>query len=499
MSVSLPSRLTFSLGANFLRAAASFVSALILARVLGPDNYGVMMFLIASFVAIYQLLDFGTSSAFFTFLSEQEKSYQFILMFFVWLAVQFCIPLFFILLLMPQEWLNIIWKQENKYLVSLALVATFFQSVSWSVITKMCEAYRFTRLAQGASALVALVHLILISFLSLFNVLSVETVLASICVLWFGFSVAVLFGLDVDREGTPKISLRSTFQMYATYCVPLLPFTVVGFLYNFGDRWLLQSFGGSIEQAFYAVAFQFGSLILLFTTSILHIFWKEIAEAHHRNDAILVKKLLRQFSRTLFFISSLGAGFLIPWAGDILTVSFGTAYSGGVATLMVMFLFPVHQAVGQIFGTFAYATSETRIYANVSIFFMIISIVVSYALLADSSATIPGLGLGSLGLALKMVLVQAIQVNVLTFIFMREDRPIFEMFIQFFVMFTCLTIGITSYVTVNWIADFEEFNILAMLGCGVLHFLLSCCIVASVPQFFGLEDIKMRYIFRRLD
>ena len=71
------------------------------------------------------------------------------------------------------------------------------------------------------------------------------------------------------------------------------------------------------------------------------------------------------------------------------------------------------------------------------------------------------------------------------FIFMREDRPIFEMFIQFFVMFTCLTVGITSYVTVNWIADFEEFNILAMLGCGVLHFLLSCCIVASVPQFLG--------------
>ena len=114
--------------------------------------------------------------------------------------------------------------------------------------------------------------------------------------------------------------------------------TVVGFLYNFGDRWLLQSFGGSIEQAFYAVAFQFGSLILLFTTSILHIFWKEIAEAHHRNDATLVKVIAAVFSHSVF-ISSLSAGFLIPWAEDILTVSVGTAYSGGVATLMVMLLF----------------------------------------------------------------------------------------------------------------------------------------------------------------
>ena len=497
MGASVSSRLTFSLGANFFRAVASFVSALLMARVLGPDNYGLMMFLMASFVAIYQLLDLGTSNAFFTFLSEQEKSFQFIIIFFVWLAIQFCIPLFFVLFLMPQEWLNIIWKQDSRLLVSLALVATFFQSVSWTVIVRTCESLRSTRLAQGASALVTLLHLILLSFLSLFSVLSIEVVLLSIVLLWFSFSVAVLYILEFDRHNLPKASLRTTANMYVTYCVPLLPLSLVSFLYNFGDRWLLQSFGGSVEQAFYAVAMQFGSVMLLFTTSILNIFWKEIAEAHHRNDVQLVKKLLRQFSRSLFFISSLGAGFLIPWAEELLTFSFGIAYSGGVATLTVMLFFPVHQAVGQIFGTFAFATSQTKLYAKVSILFMIFSILVSYTLLADSEAVIPGLGLGSLGLAIKMVLVQAIQVNVLAYLLMREDRPVFEIFIQFFVLFTCLTAGMASYFAINAVANFQGLNILAVLGCGVVYCFLSFCIVALLPQFFGIEDKKLSNLLWR--
>ena len=65
---SVGSRFSFSLIANLLKAGIGFITGLIVARGLGPEQYGRMMFLLATFMAVRGLLDLGSISAFFTFL-----------------------------------------------------------------------------------------------------------------------------------------------------------------------------------------------------------------------------------------------------------------------------------------------------------------------------------------------------------------------------------------------------------------------------------------------
>jgi hypothetical protein len=77
-----------------------------------------------------------------------------------------------------------------------------------------------------------------------------------------------------------------------------------------------------------------------------------------------------------------------------------------------MFFYPIHQAVSQLQQTFMLATGATSAYSLIGIGTMLISIPIAYAVLASPVAHPPGLGLGAVGLAAKMVLLQLLGVTV---------------------------------------------------------------------------------------
>ena len=52
------SRISYTLIGNLFRAVLSFVTSMFIARELAPENYGRYIFLIGTFVALKQILDF---------------------------------------------------------------------------------------------------------------------------------------------------------------------------------------------------------------------------------------------------------------------------------------------------------------------------------------------------------------------------------------------------------------------------------------------------------
>ena len=74
MTSSVRGRFAFTLGANFFRAGLNFTTGMLLARWLEPTRYGNMAFLLGTFLGVRQLLDLGSSSAFFTFLSQRPRT-----------------------------------------------------------------------------------------------------------------------------------------------------------------------------------------------------------------------------------------------------------------------------------------------------------------------------------------------------------------------------------------------------------------------------------------
>jgi O-antigen/teichoic acid export membrane protein len=151
LSASILTRFGFSLFANVSKAIITFGTGMMVARGLGPEQYGTMMFLLGTFTAARQLLDMGSGTAFFTFLSQRQRSRRFVGWYFAWLGVQFLLPMLAAGLLLPATWVDLIWKGEQRSLVVLAFVAAYMQSVLWSVVLPMGESQRLTRRVQGVS------------------------------------------------------------------------------------------------------------------------------------------------------------------------------------------------------------------------------------------------------------------------------------------------------------------------------------------------------------
>ena len=77
-----------------------------------------------------------------------------------------------------------------------------------------------------------------------------------------------------------------------------------------------------------------------------------------------------------------------------------------------MAFYPVCQTHGQLTSLVFFASEQTRLYRNIGIVIMCIGALMTYILLAPSHLVIPGYSLGSIGLALRFVLLSFIAYNV---------------------------------------------------------------------------------------
>ncbi len=340
--------------------------------------------------------------------------------------LRFLITFLLLGLLLPDAWLTKVWNGEVRGLVLLAFLASFMQNAIWPIASQMAEAQRESVRVNRLNALIAATHLGIILLLWKIGRLTLPLIFIALALEWAiaGWLAARLYWRQDSQDHSEVESpdrASTAWREFWHYCKPFVPYTALGFVYAFADRWMLQHWGGATEQAFYAVAAQFATVVLLATTSILRIFWKEIAEAYHRKDRARMERLYLKVSRGLYFVSAVVAGGLLPWAGEIIKLVLGTSYSGGATTLMLMFLYPVHQSMGQIGGTMLYATGHTRAQVVIGLFTMLISLVVAYFMMAPSSSLeIPGLALASKGLAYKMLMIQVVQVNVVAWFIARR-------------------------------------------------------------------------------
>ena len=493
---SVKTRFIASFRANIYRSAIRFATGMILARWLGPDDYGRMAFLLASFMAFRQIFDMATSSAFFTFLSQRPRSKRFVIYFWRWIGLQFLVSFLLVAFFLPEAILHTIWEGEYRSLIVLALIATFMQQYVWSTASQMAEAQRETIRVQRLNTLVVSIHLVVVVALWVGGKLLLPLIFIALIAEWSiagWFAARMYRGVGkelLEQHANTSDTAVSVFKEFWVYCVPFIPYAWLSFAHDFGDRWMLQRWGGSSEQAYYAVAQQFAAVALLATTSILRIFWKEIAEAQHQGDDAKVKWLYLKISRGLYFFGALIAGGLLPWAGEILSLLLGEAYYAGVLTLMLMFFYPVHQSMGQIGLTMLYATEQTRVQVIIGLVFMATSIVVVYFMLAPTTMIVPGLGLASQGLAIKMVVMQLIQVNILAFFIARIFGWKFEWLYQL--------VGLGSAVAAGWLSKLLIVSILSghtfilMAGSWIVYLIIMSMVVYIMPWVIGLTHDELR-------
>lgn len=493
------------MGSNALRALLSFATGVLIARALNPAGYGDMMFLLGSFVAVRSLMDLGSSSAFFTFLSQRARGRLFYLVYFSWLAIQFIATLAFLWLIIPSSLFEKIWLGHERGIVMLAFVAIFMQQQVWQMVGQIGEAMRKTIKVQLLNLAVAVTYLTLIALASAYGWLTLERIFYLII---GQYAIAAIFSYRILRQDradplTADNTLSEILRDYWKYCRPLVVLAVISFAYDFADKWMLQKFGGAAQQGYFQIASQFAAVSILATVSILNVFWKEIADAWEKQDHTRVEMLYRKVSRGLVMLGAIASGMLIPWAEHILKVLLGASYASAWPILAIMLLYPIHQSMGQVGGAMLFATGQTRKYTIVSVVMMLVSIPVSYLLLAPATQVwVPGLGMGALGMALKMVILGLVSVNIQAWVIARYGGWKFDWIFQVVGIPLMIILGFTAKAGAEMLlqARYDSTTGLAapvIMSTG-LYILLVAAAVWRLPWLIGLDQSEIKWMLGRV-
>ncbi|HUZ75370.1 MAG TPA: lipopolysaccharide biosynthesis protein [Stellaceae bacterium] len=385
-----------AMGGRHLFALAS---GIIVARGLGPDKFGTFAFLLTGFASLHVVFDFGTSQAFYTITCREARSSRFFALYGGWIALQFAIPFAAIWMMLPHAWFEEIWHGAPRTLVLMALAASFSQRVLWQMMTQIGEAHRRTAQVQLGTMGIQALHLAVVWALHAANLLSIELLFIVIGMEFVGATIVAL-ALTARRSAEEPIasddSVGAILREFARYSGPLVVPAVLGAMAAYIETWMLQTFGGPEQQAYYNIAFQYANLAHVFGMSASNVFWKEIAVAHARGDRARMWQIYTNGTRILFSMSALVAGFVVYWSTPALVLLIGPAYADAGPVFVLTLLNSTVACYGIVVGAAYLATGRTRLWSLFGLSYVAAS-------LPTGIFVLWGLRLGALGLSAKVL------------------------------------------------------------------------------------------------
>jgi O-antigen/teichoic acid export membrane protein len=425
------------------RASISLLASALLARWLEPSGYGTFVFVVGAATAIRQFFDFGTSTAFFTITAASPKPKSFYRAYWVWLGAQLLIATVLVGIALPASKFQEFFPTVSRSTAILAIVAIFIQGSFWSAACQGAEASRETARIHAISLVVALTYLVALLILNATGELNVEAVLAVIASAWGAACLAASYlhqysPQDVNRRTG---DFAEIFRLFAPHCRLMIPYALLGAASTFADRWMVQEWAGSQAQGEFGAALQLGSITILLTAATVPVLWKEAAEGHNAGHHDAARGNYARASNVMFIAAAVLAGLVMPWTPQIVQVSLGPSYGETGLLLALLVWYPVHQSVGQLQGTYLFATGRTAAYVKTGSVALVGGLALSYAMMAPRAASPSGLGLGSTGLAFKMLIVQFLTVSANDLLLFGMRRGATRILFQVTVAATCLAAG----------------------------------------------------------
>ena len=372
-------RFLISVIGNILKGILTITTTILLARILPIETYGRFSYILYTLISLRLFFDLGIPSAIFTFLSQAKRSNTFRNLIFIWSGLAISLQIF-LLILLPLDYINYLWPGEEVQLIIYAVLGVFIRYGVWSLASQVGESNRSTKVVHIINNLCLLFHLILISTLYYLDSLSLSMIFLSMGVIWgVGsiFSIKLYFNKNKESPLTPKPLELKTFMVY---WLPLIPWTILSATVEIFDRWILNSSGGLQEQAFFNIAFQLSAVILLVTTSILRIYWKEISELTYQNEFEQLKIFTSRVLVYITYFCLMVSIFFIYWSEPIIALLLGSDYAEATNAFSVLMIYPVLQTYIQILGVLMLAAGLSKRYSIVNIIWVSISLFSSYCI-----------------------------------------------------------------------------------------------------------------------
>ena len=494
---SLKKRYIYKLFANFFGLGISFITQAIIPRGLGPKAYGDFNFLTNFFSQVVSFLDMGASTAFYTKLSQRPKESS-LVSFYLYFAGIISLGMFgLVLLSIATSTYSKLWPGQDIFYICLA---AGWGIIYWlvKVLNSMADAYGVTVSAELARIFQKVLVLILIVSLYVLHQLNLTTFFSY---QYFLFIVLGLFFYWIMKKSflrqnwlLSRGQTRRYFHEFYHYCHPLFTYSLIGLIVGLLDRWLLQIYAGSVQQGFYGLSYQIGSLCFLFTGAMTPLFTRELSIAFSNGDLPRMAELFRRYIPMLYSVAAFFSCFIAVQANKVVYIFGGNKFEGAATAVTIMAFYPLHQTYGQLSGSVFLATGQTHLYRNIGVVLMLLGLPITYFMIVPKEPW--GLGMGASGLAIKMVLFNIMYVNVQLYFNSKYLKFSFFKFLvhQIFVIVCLLIIAMIATIAGNKVLAIwgSESVVFSFLLSGVLYTLMVIGLIYFLPIFMGLkkQDIQ---------
>jgi O-antigen/teichoic acid export membrane protein len=403
---SVRSRYAVTLSAQIFRLLLSLVTAGIVPRALGPAVYGNYNFLLSTSAALRGFLDNGAQQAFFTFSSQERSSGPLTRLYARVLGLQFAIVFIIIAAAAAAGKLDWLWRAQRLDQIVLVTLLDWALFLVLS-LQQLGDSKGLTAYLQLTGAAVSLLTLIGLLLLRCTGHLDFYTF---VCVNLAG---AVLTGLTLAK----RLLLRERARFWDgaqgargyvarwwRFTKPLLLIQYYLPVVAYLGLYLIQKWYGSEEQGYYALALQWSAFAMVFTTSGVWIFWREVAHHSATDNLQHAARTYEQFSRLFFLLALVLSCGLSAGSSLLVEVVAGPRFRAAAGVVAVMAFYPLSQTINQLTMASMKAMERTATYARWSIVLSFPDLLLTYVLLAPSDAPVPGLRLGAIGMAIKMAI-----------------------------------------------------------------------------------------------
>jgi O-antigen/teichoic acid export membrane protein len=499
---SLKNRYLAKLATNIVGLIIGVGITSIIVRALGPADYGKFEFVTSFFQQLIPIFTLATSLGFYTKLSMRPNESTIITFYGFFLICAMITMLMVVGIIIYFDFSAYVWPHVNvQYIIMGALYIVFTVFITY--IGQIADAHGITIPIEISKVIQ---KVIAISVLLIFYLYSNLTLTRYFLITYFNFLLLIAMSISVffilrdkifypARLTIPRVT--AYLQEFYKYCHPLLMSAVVTVFVGLFDRWILQKYGGNIQQGFFGLAFRIGAICFIFTSAMTTLIMRELSISFQNKDIGAARRLYRRYIPMLFSIAAILSCFVVINGESIVFLFGGSEYVGATIPIIIMAFYPIHQTYGQLSGSVLYASGKTKYIRNIAVIFGIIGIGVTFILIAPEQAH--GFNLGATGLAIKYVLVQFIAINVQLLLISKILK------INFFKYLGHQIISISTFLLASSISKLaivflpiSEAPLIQLLLSGMLYLLIIGLILLMFPVIGGLTKTDVKKVLNML-
>lgn len=496
MITNLKKNYFMKLGSNFFSLIANTVIMLIVPKALGPIGYGSFNFLTDLFNNFIIFFNLSTNMAFYTKVSKNPGDYKLIKYYSIFIIFTFIFTFLFLIiaLLFFKE---LFFPSQKKIYILMAFI--------YSILFFLLNHLRGLNDAQGLTFITErwivfqkFLTVLIILFLSFRNLLDLKSFFITH---YISIIFLLITWLIIRRTKSPPQatdngkSFKSYFNFFQKYSKPLFYYNILGIICVILDRYLLQLYGGGYEQGYYSIALRFSVFILMFTSAMTPLFTRELSIYHKEKDNEGKNKLFELYLRLFYIITSTLSLFLMFNGKLLLSMFGGEVYMEGLNTFYIMCLYPIHQTYGQLNASLFYASENTATYSKIGISFMLLGVLTTFFLL-NPDIKIFDIN-QSLGLAIKIVVINIFSVNTLLWINTKILRISFIKLLshQIFIFLILIVINLFlgSIISLFSLNEYVRFILYFLLYISIIIY-----IVFNFPSLIKVEKVEIKNFLKSL-